>query len=65
MEKVSQTYSFDGEVWVTRDVRNTTKKSNKDRYAVRLGRIKYEAKNKAYIGKDLGLRIKNKIITTI
>ena len=48
-----------------KDVKNITKESNKDRYAVRLGRIKYGIKNKAYIGKDLELKRKNKIITII
>ena len=57
-------HNFDGEVWVIRDVRNIIKESNEDRYVVRLGRNKYEVKNKTYIGKDLGLKVKNKIITT-
>ena len=45
--------------------RNIIKESNKDRYAVRLNRIKYEIKNKAYIEKNPKLGIKSKITAII
>ena len=48
-----------------KNVRNIIKESNKDRDVVKLIRNDNETRNKVYIGTDLGLKVKNGIITII